>query len=455
VIVIPETSRVRVFDGLYIWTRSKRMELVVFASMAGLYFFANFQRVGVPGTIFNEVQSEFAASASAVTALAAVFLYVYAGMQVFVGAGADRFGPAKMVLTGGAFLATGSILFPLCRTLPQVYACRAVVGLGASFMYISIIRQIVNTFEPRYFPPLLGMLLVVGYSGGLAATAPLALAVKGQGWREVFGAAGIACAVVYLVMLALVMRTGSTKSHRATFSLAAAKELVRKREIYPIMVTGAINFGIYYVLQMTVGKKFLEDFLGMSSGGAALVTGAMLLVVTVGYVAGGFLPKLAGERRKPFVITASAGVLAASLLLFLGVAAGMPPWWFAMAYVLLGATNSPAIVGTTLLKEVSPSATSAFSISLLNAACYVAVAAASTAAGLVLDAFKEGAREVGGHTVYPRAAYQAMFAGMAALALVSVFVSFFAPETRGVQREEEAAGEALRQGRKAPLREDN
>jgi MFS family permease len=185
---------------------------------------------------------------------------------------------------------------------------------------------------------------------------------------------------------------------------------------------------------MTLGKKFLEDFLGMSSAAAATVNGAMLLTVTIGYMVGGFLPKLAGDMRKPFVIIASAATLAAAAMLYFGVTANLPVWWFVTAYVLLGATNSPAIVGTALMKEMTPPATAAFGISMLNAACYVAVAVASTVVGLVLDAYEPVIQSAAGHKIYPGAAYAAIFAGMAVLAILTTVVSFFVPETRGVQR---------------------
>lgn len=419
----------------YNWARSKRIDLMVFVAMAGLYFFINFQRIGVPGTVFNEMQSEFDATASQVTALAAIFLYVYAGMQFFVGAGADHFGPARVVLTGGALLTAGSIAFPYCQTLPQVYAVRVIVALGASVMYISIIKQLTLTFEPRHFPPLLGLLLVIGYSGGVVAYATIPAAVTAWGWRTSFRIVALLCGVVFVIVLALVARTGAARGRRTPFSFRVAAEVARTKAIRPILLAGSINFGIYYVLQMTLGKKFLEDFLGMSSSAAGHVNGAMLATVTVGYLAGGFLPKLTGERRRPFVIIASAGTLAAAAMLFAGVKANLPAWWFVAAYILLGATNSPAIVGTSLLKELCPPAAAAFGISLLNAGCYIAVALASSAAGIILDAWKEGARKSGNYLIYPPGAYAAIFACMIGLAVVATAASFYCPETRGAQKE--------------------
>jgi len=410
--------------------------------MGGLYFFTNFQRVAVPGTVFDKIQSDLNVSASAVTAFAAVFLYVYAGMQFFVGTGAERFGPGKMFLVGGFFLSAGSVLFPLSPSLVSLYLSRALVGLGASFMYVSLVKATVNMFEARHFAPLLGVVIVMGYSGGLAATAPLERLVARFGWRTAFLAAGIICSAVYLFVAALLRRTGEARREVRAMSVASVKEFFRTRAIYPILVCGPINFAMYYVLQVAVGKKILEDCCGFSSRAAANVTFAMLFTVIAGSLAGGFLPRLVGNRRRPFVIAASIGVVAGTSVLvgamiFKGGAA-----WFVAGYMILAATNMPALIGTPLFKEISPSNTSGFAIGVLNGTTYFVVALACNAAGRVMDAFKDAVTVTqAGVKIYPPAAYLWMFIGMAALALVSLAASLSAPETRGEQRVAQAEKE--------------
>ena len=420
---------------LLAWGRANRSALVIFFAMGGVYFFTNFQRAGVPGTIFNEIQNDFGVSAAAVTALAAIFLYVYAGMQVFIGAGADRFGPARMILTGGALLTIGAILFPLSSSMTMLYLSRALVGLGASFMYISIIKEIVLIFPARHFAALLGVLIVVGYSGGLAAQAPLQRVVARLGWRSAFLAAGLACAVVYLLVAALLAASGRLRHAPAPASLGDVRRFARTRAIYPLFVCGPINFAMYYVIQIAIGKKFLEDYCRMDASSAADTTSAMLFTVIAGSLIGGFLPRLVGDRRKPFVVITSFGVFAGCAALAAGVLAAAPAWWFVACYILLGVTNATAIVGTTLLKESSPPSTAAFAIGVLNGATYAAVAIVANASGLVLDAFKGQGVLAGGAFIYPPAAYRTLWLGMTVCAAVSVVVSFFAPETRGIQRE--------------------
>jgi len=426
-------------NRFFVWARSKRLEILIFCSMAGLYFFANFQRGGVPGTVFDELQKDFNAKAGQITALASIFLYVYASVQIFIGAGADRFGPAKMVLTGGALLTVGSILFPLCHTLPMLYLCRALVGLGASFMYLSIVKEIVNIFDSRHFAQILGVLLVLGYSGGLVAMAPLQRFVAAYGWRSAFLGAGFACAAVFVFVAALLKKTGHMEHSHSTLSSGAVMELLRTRSIYPLLVCGPVNFALYYVLQITVGKKFLQDHCGLASDTAADVMFAMFLIVVIGSLVGGFLPGLIGNRRRPFVVATSAIAVLGTLALVTGMFYRAEAWWFVSCYLVLALLNATAVPGTALLKEVSPHAAGAFAIGISNAATYTCVALFSNGAGFALDSFEESARKTATATIYPAEAYQWMFVGMLVFALASLAASLLAPESHGKQRGAEAA----------------
>ena len=47
-----------------------------------LYFFANLQRVAIPGSIFNELQSTLNVGAKYITALSSMFMYIYAVGQL-------------------------------------------------------------------------------------------------------------------------------------------------------------------------------------------------------------------------------------------------------------------------------------------------------------------------------------------------------------------------------------
>ena len=66
-----------------------------------LYFFANLQRVAIPGSIFNELQSDLNVGAKYITALSSMFMYIYAVGQLFAGLLADRYGGERAITWGG------------------------------------------------------------------------------------------------------------------------------------------------------------------------------------------------------------------------------------------------------------------------------------------------------------------------------------------------------------------
>ncbi len=120
---------------------NERTNILILTSIILLYFFSFFQRIAVPGTIFNELKTDFAVSAAVVTSLGAIYLYMYAGTQIFTGILADRFGSARVVLAGGILMAIGSIFFPLCTSLTPLYLSRAIIGMGASLMFITMVKE--------------------------------------------------------------------------------------------------------------------------------------------------------------------------------------------------------------------------------------------------------------------------------------------------------------------------
>lgn len=130
--------------------QNKKTIILIFLSINAVYFFAYFQRIAVPGTIFNELQTSFLLSASAVATLGTLYLYIYGGMQFFAGIMADRLGAGRVLITGGALLSAGSILFPLSHSLTYHFAVGwflfgyilLAVSSGASPVYTTSMKEL-------------------------------------------------------------------------------------------------------------------------------------------------------------------------------------------------------------------------------------------------------------------------------------------------------------------------
>jgi len=400
-------------------------------AMASIYFFSYFQRTAIPGTVFDQLQTEFGLPASGVAALGSLFTWIYGGMQIVVGIVVDGWGGRRSLLAGGLALALGSLLFPLAHALPLLFAARALTGFGASFMYLSIVKEIGTRFGQEHFPALLGGLLAVGYCGGMTATLPFERAIAAIGWRP---ALLIEAALSFLALSAAWLMppsaaTGPLQAPRP--SLKPLVEVFRNRACLPSFATSFINFPIFFVVLTVLGKKFLQDFAGLDSPSAAATMLAMSATSALAVVAGGLLPRAIGGLRKPILVGASAIVVLATALLLAGTLLAAQAWVFLAGYLLIATAiglGGPSAGAT--MKDLNRLEVMASGISVTNALSYIGCGTVAQACGMILDHYHPAGLAQDAILVYPSAAYVALFSFLGLLSLLNFALSLAIPETR-------------------------
>ena len=107
----------------------RRLSVMLYFAGILTYFFNHFQRTAIPGTVFNELQASTGMSASAISALGAVFMYTYAASQFAAGLFADKYGGIRGLVAGNALLCIGAVGFPLVSSPWLFMLCRALTGL--------------------------------------------------------------------------------------------------------------------------------------------------------------------------------------------------------------------------------------------------------------------------------------------------------------------------------------
>ena len=413
------------------YLRRRRVELTILACMCAIYFFSYFQRVAIPGTIFDELQSDFQTSANAVAWLGAMCFYIYGAMQLVAGLLSDRFGAAKVLLGGGLLLSLGSIAFPLSPSLPFLYASRALVGLGASLIYISIVKALDGLFGADNFAQYLGIALFLGYSGGLAGTFPFERLVSLMRWRPALLLVGILCAIAVTAAAVLFRATGRMQHRGAPPPLRVVPEILRNRESVLILIVGSGSFSVSFLVLTTIGKKFLVDYAGMTSSAAAACTFLMMLVTMLATLSSGFLSRHLNNRRKPIVMASSLFVVMAVSLLLICLEYGVRGVWFLPSYVLLGLGGIGFPMSSALVKELNRPEAVGASTGVLNGACYLTVAVVTNLVGLIMDRFEAGAVKTASAVIYPKEAYVGIAVLCLVIALISLIAAFFLRETHG------------------------
>jgi predicted MFS family arabinose efflux permease len=415
--------------------KSGRRAAAAFAAMAAIYFFSHLQRTAIPGTIFDELQTDLGLGAAGIAALGSMFTWIYGGMQVFAGLTVDAWGGRRALLLGAAAMAAGSMLFPLATSLPLLFAARALTGFGASFLYLSIIKELNLYFGAQHFPTTLGILLAVGYCGAMAATLPFERAVAAIGWRPaLLAVAGLTIAALAAAWWKSLPNRAAA-AHRIPFSFRPLGAVLANRSCWPSFASACISFPVYFVVLTTLGKKFLQDFGGVSSPASAASLLAMAATSALTVVAGGLLPKLLGGRRKPCMLAASAILVMGVGLLLAGTLWRAPSWVFLAGYLLLAAAiglGGPS--GSATVKELNRPEFLAAGISVTNALSYIGCGTIAQACGLILDRYRPRAARPDSILAFPPAAYVALFSFLGAIALLNFSFTLAIPETgKGVK----------------------
>ena len=370
-----------------------------------MYFFVNLQRAAIPGVLFNQLQSAYDLTPSGVASLGSGFTYVYAVAQLIVGFLIGKTGWVRTVRAGGLLFAVGALLFPLSNSFSMAYACRLLTGFGAGCIYLSAVQMTMEIF-PEKFSMALGINLIIGFAGGVVANAPFTAVEKIFGWRYVLLTVGVVLGVLYMtwVVISLGVKPSGKESDGRLGSL---KEVVSKRSNWYIWIFNWVNFGLFYVIQTVIGKKYLEDFAGFTPSQAAAIFSVTGIIAACSGVVQAYLSGLCGDRKAVFC----RGATVVSLVVFCGqiimLVTVKTPAVCALLFCLLAATATMSALTIPLLKEANSGGNFGLAAGMMNFGNYMTVAIFGDLAGFFVGLYP--ARIVDGIKVYGSSSYISLF----------------------------------------------
>lgn len=388
-------------------------------AMLSVYFFSYFQRSAIPGTIFDEIQMDMGMTATAVAGLGSMFLAIYAGSQLFIGMAADRFGGRRTLLWGALLMAVGSVWFPLARSPFTLYAARALTGFGASFMFLSIVHEVETLFGARRFPAVMGIVLFVGYAGGMTGTLPFAALTAWADWRSVLLGVGLLLSACGIAAWLVLRRLPPSAHAPVKISFRPMWEVVGSSRNGPMLLASLTSFSVYFVIQNVVGKKFLQDVAGLSSNRAASFALTMAAVSAAMVFLSGLWLKLSRHRRKPILLAFGCILFLGAFALAMAVVLKASPWVYLAAYMMIATSVGSSTTASTVIKEMNRPECVAQSVAVLNGLTYAGVSGLSILSGWVLDHFAEGSVLTAAGRLYPSSAYLTLFIILTGIALFS------------------------------------
>lgn len=384
------------------------------------YFIANFQRIAIPGAVFDILEQELNVTAPYITAFGAIFMYIYAFNQLVIGVLVDRFGGLRVILAGAIVLAIGCLLFPLSSSLPLMYFSRALIGFGGSTFYLSLIKELKNIFSDKDFGLAISVMLFIGYAGGIAANAPFVMAMQYVGWREILLIIAGVVIISVIAFFAVIQKLPLPKINKNVKIRTLPFRLVlHKRHNRNLFSFACCNFGISYVIQTIIGKKFLEDFCVYSSQKAAVVLSIMAIVAAAFNIINASVCKMCHNHRVMFLKGASVVTFLCLLSVCIMIFLDIKSIAIAVIFCILAGNASLTSLLVPVLHLTNRKMVSTTAVSIMNFCFFMMVGFLGTATGFLLNVFEP--TRVGNVLVYCNNSYLLLFGVFLALSMFEMY----------------------------------
>lgn len=338
-------------------------------SLAGLvYVMAALGRISPP-VVALDIRASLGIGPDEMGLMFSATFITYALMQPLAGFSADRFGPRRCLMICLALLAVASIWFSQSTSLLSAAMARALVGLAAGFAFVPAVRLAANWLPDRYFGMASTCILAASALSNFLAGSPLALTAERFGWRWSFMMLGfMAVGLLILVWWIIADRpqvTGEFKSAAPDESAAAKPNLVCDNANLGFFQAAkqVLSAPIFWLISLVYsGTDLLYDtFTGLWAGPflmevhglSSVSAGNMLSMAAIGFLVGGPLLVMLGDRWKSYsnvIICLALGNVAITSFIIWGPAEAAP--WMLYLLCLLAPLG---VHGTGLLFAIGKS----------------------------------------------------------------------------------------------------
>lgn len=372
-----------------------RRAWLVYGACVSIYILAVFHRssLGVAGLIATE---RFGIAATQLSVFTMVQLFVYAAMQIPVGALLDRFGPKRLLLTGVALMTLAQLGFAYADTFALGIVARVFVGIGDSMVFIPLLRIVALWFPPLRVPMVSQITGLLGQIGALAAATPLVYALHHWGWTPSYRSAaalGVLCGLFVLV----VVRDSPNPDHE----LDRIKARALARALRAAWRTSGTRLGLWSHFSAQFGATVFAllwgyPFLVAGQGLSPETAGTLLMLMTVTTLVtspliGGFVTKYPFSRSTLIlgIVFAIMGVWAVVLLW-----PGRAPLPLLVLLVVVTAVGGPgSLVGFDLARTFNPPTRLGSATGIVNVGGFLASLSTVTLIGIILDRVAPGGPE--------------------------------------------------------------
>lgn len=396
--------------------------------LASAFYFYEFLLQVAPAVMLPELKNAFSANATAIGVMGGFYFLAYAGMQIPVGLMIDNLGPRRLLSGAALVCSIGSVLFALSSTIYLAAMSRFFIGLGSAFAVVGAMSVVSRWFPPHRFALFTGLVVTIGMLGATAGGAPIALLLKIISWREVsmlFAAVGLILAIgLYAVVRDKPAPTNESAVDKLPLK-QSLKAVLGQKQVWLIAIYGGLMFAPTSGFAALWGVRSIVSLHAITRAHAALVVSLIFIGWAVGGPLFGWYSNFRGNRKEPMYIASIMAFILFSAAIYLPQDAVS----LAIIFFAFGFFSSGFVLAFTVIKEVTPPASSATALGFMNMLNMIGATIAQPLIGWLLDHFWAGHHAADGSRVYLAFNYEQALALLPLCLLVALFLIPFIQET--------------------------
>jgi predicted MFS family arabinose efflux permease len=319
---------------------------VVLPFLAGYYLSYVYRAVNA--VLGPTLVAEFGISAAELGLLTGMYFFAVGLFQIPLGVLLDRFGPRRVNGSLLLIAAAGAFLFSRSTDFGELAAARALIGLGVSACLMATMQAFVLWFRPERMSTMIALAYSMGGLGALTASAPLELALRQFGWREIFdGLAGATLALSAVFFLFVPEHSAGRRPAGLRDQVAGLARIARDGAYWRVALAIGTNQCAVVSLFTLWITAWLRDVAGFDRAAAARGLALVCVALIAGYFFFGRLADGFARRRRsqlPLFVAGVAGSLVCLGLLALNLRAGAVLLWAGFVFCGTGATLAHSIV---------------------------------------------------------------------------------------------------------------
>lgn len=340
---------------------------------ASLFFFYIFIQLNLFNAIDIQLMQAFHLNAPQLGQLSSMFFYANVLFLFPAGILLDRYSTKKLLLMASGLATLGTFLFSYAETYFLAALGRFIVGIGASFCFLSCIRIATRWFPPSKMALVTGIIVTMAMIGGLVAQTPLALLSHAIGWRQaVLMDAGLGI-VIFLAIVAFVKDYPPNSKDQYAADKAQLENLGFWKSISLVILNPQNWLGGLYTALMNLpvfllgalwGIHYLMQVHQVTLMQASYATTLFFIGVILGSPFYGWLSdNYVGRRILPMILGAIISLAVMLVLLYVpGLSFGMVLFLF----FLVGFVTSSQVLSYPTIAELNPTALTSSAISIVS-----------------------------------------------------------------------------------------